>query len=190
MKRIIIFVNILLAFFLFSSCTSHPHYVCEYVSDENLYLKSLENKLDDFVFDKYTANDKIFVFKPEATLCYCDSKNEAKCRFLFTVYSKTESYKYHIDNISLVINGEEHGINEYQIDYYPYDKETYTTFNKNSKDSDYYWSNYHLGYFSFPTPKNKQVEFKITISDSNLNTYTFNYKYFIKFTFELFFSKV
>ena len=69
---------------MFSSCVLHPHYVCEYVSDENLYLKSLENKLDDFVFDKYTVNENIFVFKPEATLCYCDSKNESKCRFLFT----------------------------------------------------------------------------------------------------------
>ncbi|MBD5438201.1 MAG: hypothetical protein HDR37_06505 [Treponema sp.] len=190
MKKTLVVANIFIVLLLFSSCAIHPHYVCEYVSDEKLYLKSLENKLDDFVFEKYTVNENVFVFKPEATLCYCDSKTEAKCRFLFTVYSKRESYKYHIDNICLILDGKEHDVYEYQIDYYPYDRETYTNFTKGSKKSDYYWSNFHLGYFSFPTPQSKQIEFKITVSDLDFNQYTFSYKYFIKFTFDLFISKV
>lgn len=190
MKNLLVIVNTFIILSLFSSCATHPHYVCEYVSDEKLYLKSLEDKFDDFVFNKYTVNENIFVLKPEATLCYCESKNEAKCRFLFTVYSKNELYKYKIDNISLILNGKEHDVYEYQIDYYPYDRETYTTFTKSSKESDYYWSNFHLGYVSFPTPQNKQVEFKVTVSDSDSHQYIFTYKYFIKFTFDLFISKV
>ncbi len=190
MKKIFFTINCLVILLFFTSCIYHPHYICEYISDKKLYSKTLEENFFDPALDDYTVDENIFVLIPEATLCYTESKAVAKCRFLFSVFSKSDSYKYNIDSISLILDGKEHDIYEYPIDYYPYEKDFYTSFSTYSGSTDYYWSNYHLGYFTFPTPKDKEVEFKVTVSDFNLAKYTFTYKYSIKFTFDLFISKV
>lgn len=171
-----------------SSCYYSPHYVCELVPEKALYAKSDSGNIFDYEFREYTINENVFLALPETAECWVRNKKQTKARFMFSVYSKSQEFEYTIQSINLIIDGENHDIHEFLIEYYPFDSEVYFPFEKSTIVKNYYISNYHLGFFIFPTPKDKKIDFVVTVSDNLSNQYTFVYKYTIKQIFDLFVS--
>ena len=190
MKKVIFFIYFCFIILGLSSCVYSPHYVINYISDKKIYSKSLNGKIFDSDFYEYTIDDNIYVLKPEVTTCYSKTKKESVIRFFFSVYSDDPNFKYKVEDIDFILDEKKHNISEYKINYFPCETELYTPFEKNYVISDYYMSNYHLGFVTFPTPRNKKVEIIVTVSDDNSNHHSFVYKYSIKNTFEIFMSSV
>ena len=174
----------------FSACIYSPHYVCEYISEEKLYSKSINGDIFSKDFSKYTVEDKVFVLTPEMTLCHSKSKNTSEARIALNVYAQTDSYKYTVKKINLELDDKEYDVKEFVTKYYPYDSDSYIPFTKCPVIEYYYWSHYHLGFITFPTPNNKNIKINVIVVDENGVQYTFTYSYLLKMTFDLFVSTV
>ena len=190
MKKVLCFLFLFSLSIILGSCYYSPHYVCELEPEKAVYAKSDRGNIFDSDFNEYTIDENVFLALPETAECWVRDKKQTKVRFMFSVYSKSQDFEYSIQSINLIFDGEEHDIHEFIIEYYPLASEVYFPFEKSTIVKNYYISNYHLGFFTVPTPKDKKIDFVVTVSDNQSNQYTFVYKYTIKHIFDLFVSTV
>ena len=165
-----------------------PHYNCDIKSVNHIYSNAETGNFSSPELADYFIGDNLFVVLSECSnTLSVESKKTSCIRFLYKVYSKSENYSYTIKNVSFILDGKRHNINEFQIMYYPYESEKYIRFEKSRNIPDYYNSYYHLGYITFPTPKDKKLNIEVTVSDNNSEIHTFNYLFNIKIYYELFY---